>query len=333
MEIIPAGEESSDSNAVAPRAAALDISPAAHEPLGVESLEEKVLLASDTAAAGPAAPVETVSPEPAALVAAPVAGGAVLHGLAMTAEAVDTAALPNSSGLASPTPRESHVEVVELPHELVDRPGPEEHQPIERAADLGENESTDNEFGLATIEPEKNTSLHGHNSGKVHEPLHVSRTLTEQSIQPEPAGGEGQLADAVLDVRVLDELGRQRPAPELAASLAEETAIAPLLDELPASESPTAHPKPVDHETNFVPLPQSQSNTAVEADGVNPEDQPPAANFVDSAKDDLESLNVPTRPNAQDPTADLADEPAVHDAIFAGGGGVEAVIDRGTSDR
>jgi hypothetical protein len=49
MEIIPATDESSDSDASAAKTPALDCSPAVHEPLGVELLEDKVLLASDMA--------------------------------------------------------------------------------------------------------------------------------------------------------------------------------------------------------------------------------------------------------------------------------------------
>jgi hypothetical protein len=329
MEIIPAADESNDASASAVTSPALEVGPAAHEPLGVELLEDRVLLAADAAAPPP---VEPLPSEPAALVAAPTTGAAGVHERALTAEVTDARAEVSRSGdPASPAPR---VETVEMPHEAIETAGPESGEQSERLTeDLGESESGKNEFGLATIEPEANKALRTHESAKKLPSGEALTSFTDESEETDPAG-EGSPVEAspdavraaeqpVLDTRVLAEWGRERPAVELGASLAEETAIAPLLDELPKSESPTIQADAAEQIDDGSAV-TDQAGSRYQADQSYPADnlgQP--ANGETTASERAGGAAHP------DAAASLREEPAAHDAVFAGGRGVEAVIEHG----
>ncbi|HWB13551.1 MAG TPA: hypothetical protein VG826_30280 [Pirellulales bacterium] len=336
MEIIPAADGSNDSGAPAETPVALDVGLALHEPLGVECLEDRVLLAADTAA--PTPPLEIPPAEPAALVGAPLTEGTAIHELALTADVADARAEVGGFEGTAGASAGSHAEVIELPHEVLEKPGPESGEGSERTPeDLGESKSAQNEFGLATIEPEANKALRTHESTRRVPSGEASAFLTDEGDHTGPVGEDSPLwpsTDAVetneqpaLDTRVLTELGRERPGAELGASLAEETAIAPLLDELPAANQPTVEANQAEDQDSAAidtADPGNQADEAHPADAAGPTTGEPV---------DSESPGGVVHPVADGASADPLGEPTAHDAIFAGGGGVEAVIEHGTSDQ
>jgi hypothetical protein len=336
MEIIPATDEPNDGGTAVVGDTPLGFNPGAPEPLGVESLEERVLLASDTPAA--AAPDIVPPTEPAPYIAAPVAGGAPLHDLA-------SAATPGSERDDNPVivgqPRR---DVVETPEEVKEVDGPEHAEVGEPLAEmgLGEGDSGRNEFGLATIEPEKGKAAHDHDKLR---PAETFQPAGEELPETELAAGEVQGGEQpALDTRVLAELGRERPTTELGASLAEETAIAPLLDQggldqagISATETrhlPTVDASPAEHQEDLVAPPQLDDSTSTSdpAATLTPVDEAHPADVARQSADAQpaasELLHGAPQSNANGAAGVSPGEVVAHDAVFAGGGGVEAVIEQ-----
>lgn len=334
METVPLIDDQTEeqSDATAP----LETAPDGHEPLVVEALEDRVLLASD--AAMPAAVAETAPAEPVAFVA-PQHVNQLAVDLGEALEASDTSTgpeqTPTSPGPAQQSAHagESHAEahVVEEKSEL-----PE--QPMREANEMMGNESNRNRFGLATIEPEKASqeSQLGAEVGNGEQPHAGAETAVEQPARltagPTGRAHEPTVAEAAVQ-QVADEL-----APKLGPK-AIGPLIEPELNHAPLASASEANSSPTIEETEAIVRTILQTDTKTDSSPLAA--AAPVADEAGAAAQETPALTLASAEQSDhndglSASAVLpsvlqtsAETPAAaHDALFAGGQGVEAVLER-----
>lgn len=319
MEMIPLDDRAAEPSADAP--AAPEATAAGREPLVVESLENRVLLAAD------AVPIaDAPATEPAPYVAAPQTHHLEidLQDLAETAEAsgsgnVATSGAASGHQAAHAEPHQPEAEKVEYRNENA-------VEAVSEKKDPSESEANRNEFGLATIEPPRSKAEAAASR--------IGRELLEQPTENEP-----QAANAEADMlgRASTESASETQSPALsrlagevaekldggllrAVSLEANVGSAPAADVAAKSGS-------ADDEAAVVAQTVLKSQPLSETAWAEPA-QPAVEEIASSAQQQtVESPQVPEY-NAEP----LAETPAAaHDALFSGGQGVEAVLERSSA--
>lgn len=340
MEMIPLDENVAEkaSEAGPPPEAAL----AGREPLVVESLENRVLLAADAAPA--VSVVEPTTAEPAPFVAAPHTHhiDIDLQALAESAEAGDSSrssaqVLP---GGQSPhgEPRPPEAEKVEYDNDLAVEAVPENK---ELESDGGRDE-----LGLATIEPPKSKAEAAAAQNE--------RIALEEPIAPESqaanakpdrlrqrrddfaaAAQAGALSDAVIDVAAQLDPGLVK-AVHVETQI-EATPAGPTVSKASAGDDIAILAQAVIKTDAISPSTQAAlpaaTHEAAEANALpsgSVLDNSPAAVAGNDVGERQEAVEPPRAAeyNAQ-PLTEMP--PAAHDALFAGGQGIEAVLERSSA--
>lgn len=335
METIPLEEDSCDRQPEAPSVPA-EANPA---PLAVEPLEDRVLLASDTA---PAAPLTDAPPiEPAPYVAPQHAGLAIDLGDAVEAagaETVESNGVHGSSNAGQPwvrLPSQGEAELVENKSEAVEKAVPEHN-------DSGESPLDRNEFGLATIEPEagspevrnspsndrllrKLVALDGPQEKKAAEPgAHdggaeaavpqaVDLVVSEVATELDPA--------LAKTIQVETQLGFSTAGPQETAgadALSNDKNLDALVQPVLKSQ-PFTEPPPVQEAAEDFSVAKISADTNL--------DQQTIGAVSDSSESVVEGHPEAEYQNHRAAPDGLPEmPPAAHDALFAEGNGVEAVL-------
>ena len=343
METVPLLDLGRDAQSQA-ASAAIESTPGTRELLPVEVLEDRVLLASDAAAA--ASPgLDGLPVEPAPYVAAQQAGHRVAVDLmdALEAAGPSTEAGGTPAAAATPGDQSGHTVPAHAEAELVDNKSEPPERSTPETSEAMEHASNRNEFGLATIEPEmvdgEATSFRDRIASKSlantggSEPAKADAPVPPMAgLEAEDPNGPRAVDTAVKAVAddlepVLAQRKVTQPAVELTAGSEVASAKA-------ATESPSdAQADPFVHTLLQAETPLGPAPPAAVA---------PVAGHGASAIEDASSAAVPAADlvptNAAHPgdrhllqrqNADLMNDtpPAAHDALFAGGKGVEAMLE------
>jgi hypothetical protein len=327
METIPLTNEQTESqdNAILPTI------PVGREPLVVEALEDRVLLASDAATESGVA--ESAPPEPLAYVAAPHVGQlAVDLGDAVAPSEVNSESgktPSNESGPRPPHPAESHAEaeVVDTKTETVERSPPE-------SIETPDHEPNHNRFGLATIEPELKNSPYDEISSESligkSDQQELSETETSRAVTGNAEPPTHAVAVDLAVKEVADGLATLLPpAKQLQPAVEPTLGKSSLAREIPAGEVPT------DDQSGAVARSILQAeveaeNSPVTVDTPSAEDTALALADAPAAEQPATTHPSDGAPQAQSEVQQCAVETlaAAHDALFARGNGVEAVLER-----
>ncbi|HVX15465.1 MAG TPA: hypothetical protein VHC22_30020 [Pirellulales bacterium] len=194
----------------------LEADPGSREPFGVESLEDRVLPAADAAIAPP---VDGPQTEPAAYVAAPLAGRPAIDLASVDTPQDPATAVGGAASVGGPT----------LPTLRKDDLRPELIEPvvdglreraIPEAGEFSKAEPNLNKFGLATIEPESGT---------------VVRDLRPLEAGPDESGNVDRAG-----AKVLETLGG-----DATVAAVSEAAVAEVAEELAPALMPSHPVEPV----------------------------------------------------------------------------------------
>lgn len=348
MEMIPLVDQPGDP--VPETTPVQDANLSGHEPLVVEPLENRVLLAADVTAAAPIADVPAT--EPAPYVAAPQTHhlDIDLQDLVETPDASE--ATGHAAGEGVVQGQNSHAQPHQPEAEKVENKTETAVEELPENKDSIEPESNRNEFGLATIEPPKSAVEAAMSSGE-----HVllgglaadddapsagaetdtpARDRAESGTQSNPIAFEGvavrvaadldavlvKAASVELQVEAIDQkLGSSddTSTKSLSANKGAAVLAQTVLRAEPLAE--TLSPQPADDAEDAIASGSTESDLS----------QPGAAASHEAAVAPQQQSVEP--PKAQDSNAEQVAEtpPAAHDALFAGGHGVEVVLERSSA--
>jgi hypothetical protein len=334
LETIPLIENAEERD----NAAAIPVSTAAKEPLAVETLEDRVLPASDAVPAAPSAVVPRAEPAPYVAAQQTPHSAIDLETVADMADAgADVQQTPGASAAQSTASHPAHgeAELVENKFETFEKAVPENRV-------FNEAETNRNEFGLATIEPETGAS----DVLKASRDRSSFKTLVEQDSERGESGAGNVTSRSEAPDREMDpaavQVAVQEVADELNTGLVETSGIAPRVESATAlvasgtvAEALRAGERSdllvqtvlkAEPGTPTVTAQEVEPN-ADEAEFVAQEPtlrEPSSGVAADADKAALDVQPQQRQQGHRDIPADTAS--AAHDALFEGGSGVEVVL-------